>query len=94
MPLIVFRVCRAEPAVTLIAEDCGGFVARLVQVGNCFARGLYFLICLFAGLFRFHDDTRAAILLPSANSRKKSGNSRNRSAARAVFAHGFIDQRI
>ena len=91
MPLIVFCVHRAKPAVTLIAEDCGGFVARLVQVGNRFTRRLYFLVRILAGLFRFHDDTRVAILLPSANSRKMP---RNKSAARAVFADGFVDQCI
>jgi hypothetical protein len=91
MPLVIFRMCGAKPTVTLVAEDCGGFVARLVQVGNCFARRLCFLIWILAGLFRFHDDTRAAILLPSANSRKMS---RNWSAACAVFAYGLVDQRI
>jgi hypothetical protein len=36
MPLIVLGMRRAKPAVTLITEDCGGFVAGFVQAGDTF----------------------------------------------------------
>ena len=99
MPLIVVRVHRAKPTVTLVAEDCGGLVARLVQVGNRFARRLYFLAWILAGLFRFHDDTRSAILPPSGKSGKKLSGGRGlcarprRSAYPALRASGVRDRR-
>src|ERR1700726_2893014 len=67
VPLIILRVRRAKPAITLIAEDCSGLIARLVQAGDTFTGRLCFFVWIFAGRFRFHDDTRAAILLPSGN---------------------------
>ena len=91
MPLIVFRVRRAKPAATLIAEDFGGFVAWLVEVRDSLTRRLGFLVWTLAGWLGFHDDTRAAILLRTGKSRKKL---RRRSAACAIFAHGLIDQRV
>src|SRR5258706_10369405 len=34
MPLLVFCVCCAKPAITLITKDFGRFVARFVQGGT------------------------------------------------------------
>jgi len=85
MPPIVFEMRGAKPAATHIAENRGRFVARLVQVGDCFTRRFFFLIRILAGRFRFHDDTRRAILLPAAKSR-------NSSAAGAVLANRLVDQ--
>jgi len=87
MPLIVFEMRGAKPAATHIAENRGRFVARLVQVGDCFTRSFCFLTWILAGRFRFHDVTRRAILLPT-------GKSRNSSAAGAVLANRLVDQRV
>jgi hypothetical protein len=62
MPLIVFGVRCAKPAVTLITEDCGRFVAGLVQAGNAFIVRLCSWVRILAGRFRFHDFTRGVIL--------------------------------
>jgi hypothetical protein len=67
VPLIILRVRGAKPSLALVAEDCSGLIARLVQVGDRFTRRLGFSIYILAGFLRFHDDTRAAILLPTGN---------------------------
>ncbi len=64
MPVIILRVRGAKPALAFVAEDCSGFIARLVQAGDTFTRTLRFFVWILAGLLRFHGDTRAAILLP------------------------------
>jgi hypothetical protein len=69
MPLIVIRVRSAEPTATGIAEDLGGFVARLVEVRDSLTRRLGFLIWILAGWLGFHDDTRAPILLLTRRAR-------------------------
>ena len=87
MPLVILGVRRAEPAVTLVAEDFGGLVARFVEAGNTFTRRLHVYVWILAGPLCFHDCTRGAILL-------LSGQCGNRSAARTVLADGFVDQRV
>jgi hypothetical protein len=73
VPLIILRVHCAEPALTLVAEDFSRLIARLVQAGDTFTGRLCFFVRILAGRFRFHDDTRAAILLPTAFPEKISG---------------------
>src|SRR6266852_4871712 len=65
VPLIVLHMLSAKPALALVAEDCSGLIARLVQAGHSFTGRLCFFVRILAGRFRFHDSTRAAILLPA-----------------------------
>src|SRR5258707_2183966 len=43
VPVIILRVRGAKPALALVAEDCSGLIARLVQAGHTFTRRLRFL---------------------------------------------------
>src|SRR6266446_2162511 len=73
VPVIILRVRGAKPTLALVAEDCSGLIARLVQAGHTFTRRLRFFVWILAGWLRFHDDTRAAILLPSGVPEQISG---------------------
>src|SRR4029077_8089517 len=67
VPQIIVRVRGAKPALAPVAENCSGFIARLVQAGDTVTRRLGFFVWILAGCFRLHHDTRAFILLPSRN---------------------------
>src|SRR5258706_11714260 len=84
VPLIILRVRCAKPAIALIAEDCSGLIARLGQAGDTFTGRLCFFVWILAGRFRFHDDTRAAILLPSGRPGTGQRPSRSLRAALSI----------
>ncbi len=84
MPLVILGVRGTKPALASVAEDCSGLIARLVQSGDRFTRRLGFFVWILAGCLRFHDDTRAAILLPSGNPGKDQRRARSLRTASSI----------
>jgi hypothetical protein len=59
MPLVIFKVRGAEPALAAVADDTCGFVAGFVQAGNGFAGGLSLAFAKsFPCRLRFHEAPR------------------------------------
>ncbi len=59
VPLVVVKVCRAEPALAAVAEGGGGFVAGLIQGRNGLASGPgLFFAERFPCRLRFHEAPR------------------------------------
>ena len=77
VPLVVVKVCGAEPALAAIAEGGGGFVAGFIQGRNGLAGGLGLLLAeRFPCRLRFHEAPRWA----DCTLRREIGKRKNEAA--------------